>query len=808
MPVCQICGRELKLINSNHLSQHGMTLDQYIEQYGDPNKSSLGGLRKTTNARAVKEKAANKRTLTTQQSRTIDDLYELEKTIKVPSTFYWVDQSNVEVLHHVIDLIKQYGKVAVDTETTGLDPYVDRVTHVILTPYDPGRKYNIMIPLYHEDREGNKLPGLIDQEYVTKLLKPVLEDPAIRTVWFNLYFDQLMLENSMGIRVANIVPEKYLPKLVDGRMQFYQWQKGVDVWDGGWDASPASHILNENEPSHKLKDLYARYIYPNETDPDIKALNVETYEEQFGKIKFYRVPKKVATCYGAKDGYITRKMEEFQRPYIDSRGSLDSVLYTLEFQLILPLCDMRQRGIRLDLETAKKVGGEIEEKKEAAIQRVYAQLGENINLNSPKQVSQALFHDLGLPDLQKGSTKAAVLEELADLGYDVAQDLIDYKKMDKLYGSFIAPAEDFISPDGKVHCRFNQLGTKTGRFSSSGPNMQQIPARYGVIRTMFVADEGDVLLGGDFSQIEPRLTAHTCGDQSMIDSYVQGKDLYSMMASKVFTLLAERTATELNHRLASGHLNEDDPVHGMAPIRQTLYRDGFLYRNTPESGGDFTHKSLTPEDCYDGTLYRKMMKTLLLGILYGMSGYGLAARLKISEEDADTIINDFYKSFPKLKGTMDRFKRFATREGYVETEWGRKRRIPDVWAEEKWIRRKAERQLFNSVIQGGAADLMKKAMISVMYDPRLAELQYYPLLSIHDELIGSVPRSNAIEAIRLMVEDMVNCQKLSVPLKVDGEIYVSGAWNSDSISYKGGGFKWNGQTIPEEEAMALIRDNG
>lgn len=801
MPTCQECGREFKVINSNHLSQHGMTLDQYIEKYGDPNKSSLGGLRRSTNPRAVKEKAANKRSLTTQQSRTIDDLYALEETIVVPPTFYWVDQSNEHILHETIRLIREYRKVAVDTETTGLDPYVDRVTHLILTPYDPERKYNIMIPLYHEDRSGNKLPGLIDQQYLIELMKPIFEDETIRTVWFNLYFDQLMIENSLGIKPCNIVPERFRPKLVNGRMVNYTWRKGVDHWDGGWDASPASHILNENESSHKLKDLYAKYLFKSETDPAIKALNVETYEEQFGKIKFFRVPKKVATCYGAKDGYITRRMEEFQRPFIDSTGDLDSVLYTLEFPMITPLCDMRQVGIYLNKDVAEKVGGEIMAKKQQALERVHTQLGEDINLGSPKQVSKALFQDLGLPDLQQGSTKASVLEELADLGYDVAQDLIDYKKMDKLFGSFIAPVDDLISPDGKVHCRFNQLGTKTGRFSSSGPNMQQIPARYGVVRTMFTADEGDVLLGGDFSQIEPRLTAHTCGDQEMIQSYVQGKDLYSMMASKVFTLLAERTAGELTQRQRAGHLNMEDPVHGMAPIRQTLWKDGFIYHD--EEG--FEHKALIPEDCYDGTLYRKMMKTLLLGILYGMSGYGLAARLKISEDDANTIINDFYKSFPKLKGKMDQIKRFAQQNGYVQTEWGRKRRIPDVWSDEKWIRRKAERQLFNSVIQGGAADLMKKAMLLVMYDPRLARLKFHPLLSIHDELIGSVPRENALEAIAIMVEDMVGCQELSVPLKVDGEIYVDGAWNSESISYKGGALKWQGQSIDDTTAREIIR---
>ena len=683
MPTCQICGKELKMLNANHLSAHGITLQQYIETYGDPNKSTLGAPRRTTDAKAIKEKIATKPKSAPKQSKTIEELYELEHSIVVPRNFYWVDKNNPEILDIVIDLIKRYKKVAVDTETTGLDPFVDKVTHIILTPYDPERRYNIIVPLYHEDRDGNPLPDLLPKDYVVSKIKPVLEDPEIRTVWFNLYFDDIMLYNSLGIDIPNIVPPRFLPYYDPevGKMVMPKWRKGVDVWDGGWDGSVAAHVLQENEPSHKLKDLYKKYLHNQETDPDIKELSVETYEEQFGKIKFYRVPKKVATCYGCKDGHMTRKLEEFQRPYIDTTGNLDSLLYTIEFPQIKVLVNMRKRGINLDMDFAYKLGQELNEKREGARKKLVATLG-NINFNSPAQVSKALFKDLGLPDLQEGSTKASVLQELAEFGYEIAEDLLDYKKTEKLISTYIDGAPDVINDKtGKVHAQFNQSGARTGRYSSSKPNLQNIPAKFGRMRMMFTGDPDEVLIGGDYSQIEPRLTAHTCGDEHMIQAYIENKDLYSTLAARVFTLLANRMCEELNERIsdkraAYAQFDYNDPVKGMVPFKQQLYHDGFVYLDNET--GYFESKPLAPEDCYDGTIYRKTMKTLWLGMNYGMTSYGLSSRLKISEADANEILNMFYGAFPKLKQAMDECKKFCPKNGYIETEWGRKSRLPDI----------------------------------------------------------------------------------------------------------------------------------
>ena len=273
-----------------------------------------------------------------------------------------------------------------------------------------------------------------------------------------------------------------------------------------------------------------------------------------------------------------------------------------------------------------------------------------------------------------------------------------------------------------------------------------------------------------------------------------------MMAAKVFSLLAQKTAAEVNDRRRKGNFNPEDPAHGMAPIRQQLVKDGFVYL---DSSGVYASKELKPEDCYDGTLYRKMAKTLLLGMTYGMTSKGLASRLKLSDADAEGIMEDFFTSFPSIKAKMRELHKFASVHGFVETEFGRKRRIPEIWDDNRWVRMRAERQLFNSAIQGGAADVMKILMNCMFYDPRLKDLNVKVLLTVHDEVIASCPRENAVVGIKTLVSDMTQPLTFKVPIKADGEIYLSGKWNDDSVSYKGSDFEFEKNKLTEDEVYKM-----
>lgn len=757
-PLCQECNKEFKIINSNHLKGHNMTLDEYIEKYGNPNSGSFKNTR-TSNVKSTVAKASKpKKALTHGQIKTLDEIYELEEAIEVPDKFICLIQSNIDKFDEMIKQIYEYRMFDLDTETTGLDMFEDRVTDIIITiGNEPTYRYNYYIPLFKVDYEEKPLEGLLDTGYVLKALKPIMEDPTIGKGLFYNYFDEIMLWSSFGIELKGVV----------------------------WDGLIAAKVLNENEPSHKLKDLYRAYLYKDEKDPQIKALGVDTFEEQFGKIKFYRIPIKVSTCYGAKDGYMTRRLREFQKTYIDSVGNLKNVFYNIEMPLLPVLIEMRKEGIGADLDYGRELQDELEAEQEVTHAKLIEILGD-INMNSPKQLAEVLYDKLKMPDISKSrSTKAAVLEELAERGHDVAELLIDYKKKSKLIGTYLEGLPQMISKKtGRIHTRFNQLGARTGRFSSSDPNLQNIPAKFGKMRKIFRAKPGHVLISADYSQIEPRLLAHISNDPVMIQTYIEGGDLYSSMAAHVFSLVAEKFATDLS----MGSLDID---HIASPVYRQLLSDEFVYQ-TGETKVDklykehdqWDYKELSPENCSDGTLYRKFMKTLLLGMMYSMSEKGLASKLNISDDDAFEIMNFFFKRFPNIRKHMKSIEAFCYENGYIETPSGRKRRLPDIWSEEFWLRSKTKRQVLNSEIQGWAADVMKLSIIAVGGDDRIRSLGGKLLLTVHDELILECPKEHAIKIAGYMIDDMVGVVDIKVPMKVDAEIYTDGRWYGDSIKVK------------------------
>ncbi len=698
MPLCQICDREFSLINNNHLKTHDTTLTEYIKEYGNPNTG-----RTSTSPKDIAKKMNKKKKFTHHQMKTIDEIYELEKTIVVPDKFICVMEENKEKLDEAIRLAYQYKSISVDTETTGLDPFEDKITDLIITIHEPTYCHNYFIPMGHVDREDKIIPGQLTVDYVKDKVRAMLEDSEIEKAYFLGYFDLLMIWCNWG----------YLPR-------------GI-----AWDGLIGGHILNENERSHKMKDLYGKYLQDAETDPQIKALGVETYEEQFGKIKFYRVPLKVATCYGGKDGYMTRKLREFQQPYIDKIPGLSKVFYEVELPLVEELVKMRKEGIGVDLEFNEKVRLSMQEELEKDEKYISDTLGD-INLRSPQQVAKALFDDLGLPEIEERSTKASVLERLEERGYEVAGVLINYKKKQKLLGTYLETMPSLVKKQtGRVHCRFNQSGPKTGRFSSSDPNLQNVPTKDPRLRQIYIARPGNVLISADFSQIEPRILAHISEDPTMIQAYREGHDIYSSMAAGVFSMVEER--------------------------------------------------EVTIEECGDGTSYRKQMKTLLLGMMYSMSSKGLSGRLGIKESEAKRIMDSFFNHYPNIRKHIRDLKVFCKEHGYVSTLDGRKRRLTSIWSDEWWERKKAERQLLNAEIQGTAADIMKRALYKVSTDQRITILGGKLLLTVHDELISEAPYETAIEVSKYMIEDMSGVVNLKVPMSVDAEISVDGRWYGKTV---------------------------
>lgn len=716
MPICHICQQSFGVINSNHLSKHGMTLIEYKKAFGDPNSGTTfqASDRAKGSAKQVAEKVNKpKAAVTPQVYRSIEELYTLDKTIVIPKVFTRIMEDNKEELDRLVELAFEHKIVDLDTETTGLDVHKDIITDWSFSiGNDPEHLHNFHIPMLHRDLSDKHIPGQLTPSYVISKLRPMLDYKEVGKRIFYSYFDLPIIYYNYGVIVKNIV----------------------------WDPRVAHQLLNENEKSKKLKDLYRNYLHETEPNPEVKALGVETFEEQFGRIRFFRVPLNVATAYACKDTYMLGRLSEFQEGYINSVGKLAYIHNEIELPLIPVLQAIRRRGVRADLDYTAGLCKEMEDEQIITKQYLDEKLG-GINLNSPKQLSQKLFVDLKMPDLSKGSTKKAVLEKLADRGYEVVEKILEFRKKDKLLGTYLQPMPQIVdSKTGKIHCNLNQSGTVTGRFSSNNPNLQNLPVRDPRIRKAYLASEGYALISADYSQIEPRLLAAVAKARVMLDSYIDRKDVYSNMATFTFSLVEGR--------------------------------------------------KVTLDECADGSAYRKNMKTLLLGIMYDMSDYGLADRLKTSEAKAAEIMDHFFDTVPEVRAFIKRWKAFCKREGYVETPWGRKRRLPDVFSDEYMIRKKAERQILNSIIQGGAADVMKLAMVIAGNDQRIKDLDGHLILTVHDELLAEAPPENVIQVAKYLTEDMLEAWTFDVPIEVDTEIFIDGRWSGESLKLAKEGQDW------------------
>ena len=341
-----------------------------------------------------------------------------------------------------------------------------------------------------------------------------------------------------------------------------------------------------------------------------------------------------------------------------------------------------------------------------------------LNVASPKQIGDLLFDKLKLDPKAKKTGRGAWPtdeETLSALSsrHPVIEQILDYRGTRKLLSTYIEPIPSFISEkDGRVHTTFNQALTATGRLSSSNPNLQNIPIRSDEgreIRKAFTAAPGSVIMSADYSQIELRIMAHCCGDEHMIEAFKGGLDVHKAMAAKIF------------------------------------------------------HKSLEEVSADD----RRKAKTANFGIMYGISAFGLAQRLKISRSEAASLIQDYFASFPSIRLFLDQTLKDAREKAYVQTLFGRRRYVPDVNSANGNVRAIAERNAINAPIQGSAADIIKLAMIGVQRELADKKLKSRMILQVHDELVLEVPQAEIEEVKELLVRQMEGVCELAVPLTVE-----------------------------------------
>ena len=652
-----------------------------------------------------------------------------------------------ERLKEYMDHCKQSGEYVLDVETTGLDIYNDILVGICL--YTPGET-SAYVPFNHTDLQNVRVADQMSEEQVRDIMLPCLQDQELRCINHNIKFDNKKLAWDWKQIIVNIY----------------------------WDTLIAGYVLNENEP-HGLKPLYNKYILHGKGSS-------EDYGDLFEGIPFNYVPIEVATVYGANDGFKTYALYKFQAQYLREdhpREDFRKMYYVFrEVEMpLIPLCtDMEMRGVEIREDFAKELSEdfnkemvEVEAKCDAYVEQFKQYILDHnnlmrltkgtckINYSSPQQVA-ALFYDIfklrsvsrkeprGTGDKIIRKFLSTAKKKDTKKSREFAEFLENYqrfKEIKKLLGTYVDKIPQVKEPKiNAVYTTYNQYGAKTGRFSSSDTvskiNLQNIPSKEKRIRKIFKARDGYKLVGGDFSQIEPRVLAFLSGDESMINAYKEGKDLYAIMGSQVYQLPYEDC--------------------------REFYPDGTVNA--------------------EGKHRRTTMKSVLLGIMYERGATAIGEQFNKSAEWAQQLIDNFYKSFPKINQYRLKIENMAETYGYVTTITGRKRRLPDMQLEDKddYRYQEAHRQSLNSVIQGSSADIMKLSMIAIYNDPRYKALDCHMIITVHDELIMEVPENHIKEGAELLVGTMkrVGHSLIDLPMSVDAE--VNDYWYGENLAEKYG----------------------
>jgi DNA polymerase-1 len=397
---------------------------------------------------------------------------------------------------------------------------------------------------------------------------------------------------------------------------------------------------------------------------------------------------------------------------------LDRLYYDVELPLADVLEALEKVGMPVDAGTLEEVGEDLEGRIAGLESRIHEEAGQQFNIGSPKQLGKVLFENMEIPPIRKTktgySTDAKVLEQLRLQGHAIAELIVEYREYAKLKGTYIDGLRDLITAEGRIHTTMNQTTTATGRISSDKPNLQNIPIRTEMgtrIRDAFTSSPGRKLVVADYSQIELRILAHMTREPALIESFTTGEDVHTRTASEVFDVRLE---------------------------------------------------SVTPE-------LRRRAKMVNFGILYGISGFGLATRLgNVHPSEAERYIKRYLERYPKVTEFIQETIQEAEELGYSTTLFGRRRYVPELRNSNKNVRKLGERIAFNARVQGTAADIIKVAMVDLY--PRLKSLGADMLMQVHDELVFDVDAERVEEVARLAVERMVAAYELYPPLEVEAKV--------------------------------------
>jgi DNA polymerase-1 len=494
---------------------------------------------------------------------------------------------------------------------------------------------------------------------------------------------------------------------------------GIELQGMRYDSMLESYVLNSTAINHNMDSAAEKYL-------GVKTIH---YEDVAGRgarqLTFNQVPVDRAAEYSAEDADITVQLHRALWPQIEALPKLKQLYEEIEQPLVPVLKRMEEDGVLIDREMLKRQSGELVKRMREIETEAHREAGAPFNLESPRQLQELLFSKLQLPVLRKTptgqpSTAEDVLEELA-VSYALPRLIMDYRAFAKLRSTYTEKLPQQIDPrTGRVHTSYHQAVAATGRLSSTDPNLQNIPIRTPEgrrIRQAFVAPPGHVLMAADYSQIELRIMAHLSGDQGLLEAFAQDRDIHQATAAEVFGV----------------------------PVEQVLHEQ------------------------------RRSAKAINFGLIYGMSAFGLARQLGIERGAAQRYVDLYFERYPGVKRFMDETRAQARAQGYVETVFGRRLYLNDINSRNNALRQYAERSAINAPMQGTAADIIKRAMISAHHWIGAEKVPARIIMQVHDELVFEVA-SAAVDSVREGVRHhMSSAAQLRVPLKV--EVGVGGNWD-------------------------------
>jgi DNA polymerase-1 len=587
---------------------------------------------------------------------------------------------SVEALEAMVAELKQVAALAVDVESTSVDPMLAELVGIALSGEEGTGYY---IPTDHKpESDVANLP--ID--LVVDRLKPLLQDPDIPKYAHNANYDLTVLA-----------------------------EQGLDVAPVTCDTMIAEWLINPGSRNLGLKNLAWNRL----------GVEMTPIEDLIGsgskQITMDLVSAKKAAPYACADVDMTLRLANLLQPELREKALWD--LYTgVEMPLVPVIVDMQRAGVKLDVEFLADMGEELGQRLGELEEEIEGHVGHPLNINSTQQLSVALFDELGLaqPWMRRGksghySTAADVLEKLREK-HPVIDLILEHRQLSKLKGTYVDALPALVNPrTGRVHTSYNQTGSVTGRFSSSNPNLQNIPIRTDIgreIRRAFVAEQGWLLLAADYSQVELRVLAHISGDPAMLAAFARGEDIHASTAAAIYGVPLEKVTRD----------------------------------------------------------QRRVAKMTNFAISYGVTGYGLSERTELTPPEADEFIKTYFETYPKIKQYIDRTRKEASEQGYVETLLGRRRYFPELSTQSRVhrnVRDSAFRMAINAPIQGTAADILKEAMNRLWRELQAQGLRSRMILQVHDELVLEVPEEELDLVAPLVKRTMEGAYKLDAALKVD-----------------------------------------